>query len=202
MSENLSDNPGQMFVNLADTSFNLLMQKRIRKVLVVCSQYDFYMLEEDGRIDEHIFNEYVSLNLRYPPVFIHASSAREALKILKTDDIDLVIEMLSIGDIDAFQLAKKFKKNYPGIPIVVLTHFSREVSIRLEREDLSAIDYVFSWLGNTDIFLAIIKLIEDSMNASNDILKIGVQAILLVEDSVRYISSYLPYLYRIILEQS
>jgi len=187
---------------LPDTSFSLLMQKRIRKVLVICSQYDFYMLEADGRIDEHIFNEYVSLNLRYPPVFIHADSAKKATDILKNDDIDLIIEMLSIGDVDAFQLAKQLKNEYSDIPIVVLTHFSREVSIRLENEDLSAIDYVFCWLGNPDIFLAIIKLIEDSMNAENDVLKIGVQSILLVEDSIRFISSYLPSLYRIILEQS
>ncbi len=178
------------------------MQKRIRKVLVICSQYDFYMLEEDGRIDEHIFIEYVSLNLRYPPVFIHASSARKAFRILEEEDIDLVIEMLSTGDTDAFHLAKQLKQLNPEIPVVVLTHFSREVSLQLEKEDLSAVDYVFCWLGNPDIFLAIIKLIEDSMNAENDILTIGVQSILLVEDSVRYISSYLPLLYRIILEQS
>jgi hypothetical protein len=185
-----------------DTSFNLLMQKRIRKVLVICSQYDFYMLEEDGRIDEHIFNEYVSLNLRYPPVFIHADSAKKAMQLLSANEVDLVVEMLSIGDVDAFQLAVQLKSLYPSIPIVVLTHFSREVSLRLEKEDLSAVDYVFSWLGNSDIFLAIIKLIEDSMNAENDILRVGVQSILLVEDSVRYISYYLPLLYRIILEQS
>ena len=101
---------------------------------------------------------------------------------------------------DAFRLAKEIKQTRPGIPIVVLTHFSRDVSLRLEREDLSAIDHVFCWLGNPDIFLAIIKLIEDAMNAEHDMLTIGVQSILLVEDSVRYISSYLPYLYRIVLE--
>ena len=202
MAEKPSSDVESSIVNLADTAFNLLMQKRIRKVLVISSKYDFYMLEEDGRIDEHIFNEYVSLNLRYPPVFIHASSASDAFRQLENESIDLVIEMLSIGDLDAFQLAKQIKKRYAGIPVVVLTHFSREVSLRLEKEDLSAIDYVFSWLGNADIFLAIIKLIEDAMNAENDILKVGVQSILLVEDSVRYISSYLPYLYRIILEQS
>jgi len=185
-----------------DTSFNLLMQKRIRKILVICSDYDFYMLEEDGRIDEHIFNEYVSLNLRYPPVFIHANSAKQAFAQLEKESIDLVIEMLSIGDSDTFQLAKQVRQQYPEVPIVVLTHFSREVSLRLENEDLSAIDHVFCWLGNPDIFLAIVKLIEDSMNAENDILKIGVQCILLIEDSIRYISSYLPNLYHIILEQS
>ncbi|MBN2481160.1 MAG: phosphoenolpyruvate synthase [Bacteroidales bacterium] len=186
----------------SDTSFNLLMQNRIRKVLVICSSYDFFMLEEDGRIDEQIFNEYVSLSLRYPPIFIHAHSAKKALTILENEQIDLIIEMLSIGDLDTFELAKKLKEAHPKIPIVVLTHFSREVSLKLENEDLSAIDYVFCWLGNSDLLLAIIKLIEDKMNADFDIQEVGVQAILLVEDSVRFISSFLPDLYKIVLEQS
>lgn len=186
----------------SDTSFNLLMQNRIRKVLVICSSYDFFMLEEDGRIDEQIFNEYVSLNLRYPPVFIHADSAKMAMGILESDRIDLVIEMLSIGDVDPFAFARQIKDKHPKIPIVVLTHFSREVSLKLENEDLSAIDYVFCWLGNSDLLLAIIKLIEDRMNAEFDIQEVGVQAILLIEDSVRYISAFLPVLYKVILEQT
>jgi CheY-like chemotaxis protein len=186
----------------SDTSFNLLMQNRIRKVLVICSSYDFFMLEEDGRIDEQIFNEYVSLNLRYPPVFIHADSARKAVNILENDRIDLIIEMLSIGDVDTFALARQLKEKHPKIPIVVLTHFSREVSLKLENEDLSAIDFVFCWLGNSDLLLAIIKLIEDRMNADFDIQEVGVQAILLIEDSVRYISAFLPVLYKVVLEQS
>jgi CheY-like chemotaxis protein len=160
------------------------------------------MLEEDGRIDEQIFNEYVSLNLRYPPIFIMASSAAAAFDILKKEKIDLVIEMLNIRDMDTFELAKKIKARYKDIPIVTLTHFSREVSVRLQHEDLSAIDYVFSWLGNADLLLAIIKLIEDKMNVENDVQAVGVQTILLVEDSIRYISSYLPNLYKIILKQS
>lgn len=186
----------------SDTSFNLLMQNRIRKVLVICSSYDFYMLEEDGRIDEQIFNEYVSLSLRYPPVFVHADSAKKAMQVLENDRIDLIIEMLSIGDVDTFELARLLKEKHPRIPIVVLTHFSREVSLKLENEDLSAIDYVFCWLGNSDLLLAIIKLIEDRMNAEFDIREVGVQTILLIEDSVRYISSFLPVLYKVILEQS
>jgi len=186
----------------SDTSFNLLMQNRIRKVLVICSSYDFFMLEEDGRIDEQIFNEYVSLNLRYPPVFVHADSAKKAVNILENDRIDLIIEMLSIGDVDTFELARQLKEKHPKIPIVVLTHFSREVSLKLENENLSAIDYVFCWLGNSDLLLAIIKLIEDRMNADFDIQEVGVQSILLVEDSVRYISTFLPVLYKVVLEQS
>lgn len=186
----------------AETAFDLLMKRRILNVLLICSKYDAFMLEEDGRIDEQIFMEYVSLNLRYPPKFIHVTSADDAFTALSTQSIDLVISMLNIEGMDTFNLAKKMKELYPGKPIVVLTHFSREVSVKLSREDLSAIDYVFAWLGNAQIMLAIIKLIEDSMNADHDVNRVGVQVILLVEDSVRFYSAYLPLIYRIIFTQS
>lgn len=185
-----------------DTSFNLLMQKRIRRILLICSSYDAFMLEEDGRIDEQIFNEYVSLNLKHPPTFIHTDTAQGALNILEHEEIDLVIEMLSVGESDAFDLAKLLKKKNNTIPIVVLTPFSRKVSLLLKNEDLSAIDYVFCWLGNADLLLAIIKMLEDKMNAPFDVSKIGVQVIILVEDSIRYVSTYLPALYKIVLNQS
>lgn len=192
----------QTFFPFSEVHYDQLMQKRIYKVLLICSQYDAFTLEEDGRIDEKIFNEYVSLNLRYPPQFIQVSSAEEAFKILKDEKIDLVITMLSVGGMDPFLLAKRIKNEYNNIPIVVLTPFSREISLRLKNEDLSAIDYVFSWLGNTNLLLAIIKLIEDKMNVDADVTKVGVQVILLVEDSIRFYSSYLPTIYKIILEQS
>jgi DNA-binding NarL/FixJ family response regulator len=188
--------------DFTDTSFDLLMQKRIHRVLVICSNYDNYMLEEDGRIDEQIFNEYVSLNLRYPPTFVQTDNAEDAFRILEKGNVDLVISMLSLRGTDVFALAKMIKAKYEQIPIVVLTYFSREVSLRLEGEDLSAIDYVFCWLGDASLILAIIKLIEDKMNADYDIENIGVQAIILVENSIRYISSYLPNIYRIVLLQS
>ncbi len=194
--------PYNISYDFTDTSFDKLMQKRIHRVLLVCSNYDAFILEEDGRIEEQIFNEYVSLNLRYPPMVIQADTPEKAFRILQEDQIDLVISALRIGDKDTFTLAKEMRAIKPDIPIVVLTYFSREVSKKIEEEDLSAIDYVFSWLGNADILLAIIKLIEDKMNAEDDILKVGVQTILFVEDSIRYISSYLPNLYRIILRQS
>ena len=189
-------------IDFDQTAFNLLMQKRIRQVLLICSSYDAFMLEEDGRIDEQIFNEYVSLNLRYPPFFIQVNNSKDAFNILSSQHIDLVIEMLNIEDIDPFELAKKIKEKYSDIPIVILTNFSREVSFRLQNEDMTAIDYVFCWLGNADLLLAIIKLIEDRMNADHDIEVVGVQNILLVEDSIRYISTYLPTLYKIVLKQS
>ncbi len=186
----------------AETAFDLLMRKRILNVLLICSKYDAFLLEEDGRIDEQIFNEYVNLNLRYPPKFFQVTSASEAFNILETKPIDLVITMLNVEGMDPFTLAKKIKQSFSEKPIVVLTPFSREVSLKLSREDLSAIDYVFSWLGNAQIMLAIIKLIEDVMNVEHDVNKVGVQVILLVEDSVRYYSSYLPSIYRIIFTQS
>jgi len=183
-----------------DTSFKLLMQKRIYHVLLICSTYDAFMLEEDGRIDEQIFNEYVSLNLRYPPRFIQATTSEDAFEILHRENIDLIITMLSVGD--PFELGKRIKVKYPRKPIVVLTPFSREVTLRLGSGDLSAIDHIFCWLGNAEILLAAIKLIEDQMNVQHDVEEVGVQAILLVEDSVRFYSTYLPNLYKIIFKQS
>jgi len=188
--------------DFSDTSFDLLMQTRIHKVLLVCSNYEAFMLEEDGRIDEQIFIEYVSLNLRYPPVFVQVDSAEEAFQRLEEENIDLVITMWGKGDMDTFELSRQIKREHKNIPIVVLAYFSREVSVQIKKGDLSAIDYVFCWLGNADILLAIIKLIEDKMNADHDIIQIGVQAILLVEDSIRYYSSYLPNIYKIVLKQS
>ena len=185
-----------------EAEFDSLMKNRVYRVLIICSNYDYFMLEEDGRIDEQIFNEYVSLNLRYPPIFIHADSARKAFAILQRENIDLVISMLSVGEMDAFGLSGRIKEKYPAKPIVVLTPFSREVSMKLVKEDLSAIDYVFSWLGNANLLVAIIKLIEDRMNLAYDVMEVGVQTILLVEDSIRYYSSYLPDIYNIVFTQS
>ncbi|MBW6461317.1 MAG: response regulator, partial [Bacteroidales bacterium] len=111
----------------SDTSFQKLMRRRIHHVLLISSTYDAFVLEDDGRIDEQIFNEYVSLNLRYPPQFILASSEKQAFELLHEEKIDLIIVMLSSEEMDTFSLAEKIKKDNPAIPIVVLTPFSREV---------------------------------------------------------------------------
>ena len=185
-----------------EVAFKQLMQNRINKVLIVCSNYDFYMLEEDGRIDERIFNEYTKLNLRYPPNFIHANSAKRAVAILADDNIDVVITWLDIGNYKAFETSKIIKKAYPDVPIAALSHYSSELRKKLEKDNSGVIDFVFHWSGNVDIFLAIIKLTEDRMNAENDINVIGVKAILLVEDSLRFYSKYLPVIYKIILKQT
>lgn len=185
-----------------DTPFMGLMKKRIYHVLLIASEYDTFILEGDGRVDEQIFIEYVSLSLRYPPQFFIVNSSEQAFQILEEENVDLIITMLSDEGEDTFDLSKKIKKDFPGIPIVVLTAFSREVSLKISEEDLSVIDYIFSWLGNSDILLAIIKLIEDKRNAEQDINEVGVQAILLVEDSIRFYSVYLPLIYKIIFKQS
>ena len=185
-----------------DVAFNELMQNRINKILIVCSNYDFYMLEEDGRIDERIFNEYTALNLRYPPSFIHANSVRRAIKKLGSDKIDLVITWLDIGNYKAFETSQKIKDAFPDVPITALSHYSSELRKKIVSSNTGVIDFVFHWNGNIDIFLAIIKLTEDRMNAEKDINKIGVKAILLVEDSLRFYSRYLPIIYKIIVKQS
>lgn len=187
---------------LRDTPFANLMNKRIYNVLLIATKYDAFMLEDDGRVDEQIFNEYTSLSLRYPPRFTQVTTEEEALAELKDRNFELIICMPNMDHRDIFSAAKEIKVHYPNIPIVVLTPFSKEVSKRVANEDLSAIDYVFSWLGNTDLLLAIIKLIEDKMNAPEDVASVGVQIILLVEDSIRFYSAALPYLYKFVLEQS
>lgn len=192
------------FKNLVfkDTSFANLMNKRIYNVLLIATKYDSFMLEDDGRVDEQIFNEYTSLSLRYPPRFTQVTTEEEALNELKNRNFELIICMPNMDNRDIFAAASEIKVHYPNIPIVVLTPFSKEVSKRIANEDLSAIDYVFSWLGNSELLLAIIKLIEDKMNAPDDTASVGVQIILLVEDSIRFYSSALPHLYKFVLEQS
>ena len=185
-----------------DTTFANLMRHRIYNVLLYASKYDAFILEEDGRIDEQLFNEYTALNLRYAPRFTLVSSPEEATELLKERSFELVISMPSGDSINPFEWAKGVKAQFPEIPIVVLTPFSKSVSQRIANEDLSAIDYVFSWLGNADILLAIIKLIEDKMNVEEDIKSVGVQVILFVEDSIRFYSSIVPQLYKYVFTQS
>lgn len=186
---------------LKDTSFASLMNRRVYNVLLIATKYDTFMLEEDGRIDEQIFNEYMSLNLRYPPRFTLVSNRKEAMAELKNNHYELIISMPNLDDPSSFSVATHIKKKYPEIPFTELTPFSKEVTKRLAHYDLSSVDYVFSWLGNSELLLAIIKLIEDFMNVDHDT-EVGVQTILLVEDSIRFYSSALPILYRTVLQES
>jgi hypothetical protein len=185
-----------------DTHFSNLMLHRIFNVLLIANPYDAFMLEDDGRIDEKIFNEYTSLSLRYPPRFTQVSTYEEAKTQFETVTFDLIICMPSTGETDIFDTGRQIKNEHPSIPIVILTPFSHGITARMANEDISAFDYVFCWLGNTDLLLSIIKLIEDRMNLDHDVNEVGVQVILLVEDGIRFYSSVLPNLYKFVLKQS
>ena len=203
MSDTTNNIP-QEFNNffLKDVSFVNLMTRRIFNVLIVANPYDAFMLEDDGRVDEKIFDEYMELGMRYPPTFTQVSTTEEASNVLQTTDIDLVICMPGNADNDAFAVARDVKHMAPHVPCVVLTPFSHGITKRIENEDMTLFDYVFCWLGNTNLILSIIKLIEDQMNIEHDIKEAGVQMILLVEDNIRFYSSVLPNLYNYILAQS
>ena len=187
---------------LKDVSFVNLMTRRIFNVLIVANPYDAFMLEDDGRVDEKIFDEYTELGMRYPPTFTQVSTTEEARHVLDETNIDLVICMPGTADNDAFTVAREVKSIKPSVPCVVLTPFSHGITKRMQNEDMSIFDYVFCWLGNTNLILSIIKLIEDKMYIEHDIEEAGVQMILLVEDNIRFYSSVLPNLYNYILQQS
>ena len=186
------------------------MARRVRRILLVCNNYDSFALEEDGRIDVQIAQEYLELNLSNPPAIVRAETTREALSIVESqkskveskDSFDLILVVYSAGGNEVWDFAKEAKGILPDCPIVLLSSFSKEVYRRMEQVDKSDIDYLFNWNNSTDLIIAIIKLIEDRMNAEHDILDEGVRAILLVEDSVRYYSTYLPLLYKLVLQQN
>lgn len=189
------------------------MERRVRRILLVCNNYDSFALEEDGRIDVQIAEEYAELNLSNPPSIVRAETTDEALELVKSQKskaeshdadapFDLIITVYSAGGLDVFDFAAESKRLLPDCPIVLLSSFSKEVYRRVEQQDKTNIDYLFNWNNSTDLIIAIIKLIEDRMNAEHDILSEGVRAILLVEDSVRYYSTYLPLLYKLVLQQN
>ncbi len=183
--------------------YTSLMSRRIRKILLICNSYDSYSLEEDGRIEAQITHEYSELNLSNPPSIKQVESTKEALEL--GDELagfDLVITMYNVGEIDVFTFSKIMKERCPQTPVVLLTNFSKEILRKTEESDTSSLDYVFCWNNSADLIIAIIKLLEDRMNAEHDVLEVGVQTILLVEDSVRYYSTYLPAIYKLVLQQN
>ena len=185
------------------TDYTQLMARRIRRILLVCNNYDSFSLEEDGHIEAQITQEYAGLNLSNPPSIVRAESTVEALEILAKDNhFDLIITMYNVGKMDVFGFSIEAKKLAPETPIVLLSSFSREIYRRITEHDHEGIDYVFCWNSSTDVLIAIIKLLEDKLNAEHDCLQMGARVILLVEDSVRYYSTYLPLLYKLVLQQN
>lgn len=188
---------------MENSNYTSLMAKRVRRILLVCNNYDSFALEEDGRIDVQIAQEYAELNLSNPPAIVRAETTHEALmKVHLGERFDLIAIVYSAGGNEVWEFAEEAKRLQSNCPIVLLSAFSKEMHNRFEQHNSSAIDLYFNWNNSTDLIIAIIKLIEDKMNAPHDILEEGVRAILLVEDSVRYYSTYLPLLYKLVLQQN
>lgn len=185
------------------TDSTALMARRIRRILLICNSYDAFALEEDGYLNTQIKNEYAELSLSNPPEICRIETTTEALNLLESGQrFDLILTMYNVGEIGVFDFSRKAKQYDNDTPVVLLASYSREVYRKIEKQKDNGIDYFFCWNGSTDLIIAIIKLLEDRINADSDILESGVQAILLVEDNIRYYSTYLPALYKIILQQN
>ncbi len=183
--------------------FSNLMLRHVYSVLLICSDYDRFMLEEDGRVEEELYKEYTALGLSTPPKITHASNETDALAMIDSLPFDLVISMLDLGSDRVEGLAKAIKEKKPSMPVIALSPSpDHRKAKELRGENCPYIDYLFYWQGNAALFLAMVKLIEDRMNADHDTNEADVQVIVLVEDSVRFISSYLPEMYLCLIKQN
>jgi ActR/RegA family two-component response regulator len=183
--------------------FSNLMLNHIYNVLLICNDYDRFLLEEDGRVEEELYIEYTQLGLSNPPKFIHTSSGEEALKLMEERQFELVIAMLDLGDESVEHLAEAIKERDPSMPVIVLSPSpSHRRNKLIKGSDSEAIDYFFYWQGDPTIFLAMIKLVEDQMNLAHDTSVADVQIIILVEDSIRFYSSFLPMMYTCLIQQN
>lgn len=186
-----------------EDNFHELMKKRVKEILLVSSFYDAYIFEQDGRLSEQIVGEYKQLNLSTAPRITSVPTKEEALRKVSTNNYDLVITMMRIGETIPYELSTSLKQICPDIPILLLLNNAADINlIKKFPEKLKAIDNVFLWNGDCKIFLAMIKYVEDKWNIDHDT-KIGmVRIILLVEDSINFYSSYLPLLYSLVMRQT
>jgi len=183
--------------------FQNLMRLRVRDILLVSSLYDLYLFEEDGRLYELIRNEYQGLNLSHSPELTRVSSGTEAIALAREENrFDLIITTLHIEDMPPVHFAKLLKESGLHIPIVLLAHDNKELKMLLLNKDHLVFDKIFIWQGDFRIIIAIVKYFEDIMNVDHDTRMVGVQTIIVIEDSVRYYSSFLPIIYTEILNQS
>ncbi|MFQ6605197.1 MAG: PEP/pyruvate-binding domain-containing protein [Fidelibacterota bacterium] len=186
---------------LREIDFQDLMVFRIYEIMLVSSPYDAFVLEEGGRLTEQILEEYHGMNFNYPPRVWHVNSGKEALQLLSSRKLDLILIMTRITDMNPLQLAERIKVRYPKKPVILLAFDQSEVHELLDVNLLPTlpVDHIFLWTGHAEVLLAIIKFIEDKRNASRDIKKGDVRAIIFIEDTPKYYSTILPILYKVIM---
>ncbi len=186
-----------------EDNFHNLMQYRVRKILLISTFYDAYIFEHDSKLADQIVGEYHQLNLTTVPRMVSAPTGKEALRKLEGEHFDLVITTMRIGEISPFELADKVKEISPDTAVLLLLTGKTDINlVNRNQHRMENIENVFLWNGNSRLFLAMIKYIEDKRNVLYDTEKGFVRVILLVEDSITFSSMYLPLLYTEIMEQT
>ncbi|HJS74277.1 MAG TPA: DUF5752 family protein, partial [Vicinamibacteria bacterium] len=184
------------------SGFQDLIQKRVQDVLLVATLYDYYILSQDGRLGEQFLGEFLELNLRHTPNLTHAFSGKEALeRARESNRYDLIITSVELGDMNVLGLVSALRAEGIETPVVLLAYDRRELS-QLEKRDVSGIERMFLWQGDVRILVAIVKYMEDKLNVAHDTGVVGVPAIVLVENSIRYYSSFLPVIYTELVKHS
>src|SRR5215475_16016132 len=183
--------------------FHALMRYRIMDILLVASPYDSFVLEEAGQIGERVMGEFRNLDLHYGPGLTTVASGSEALDLVReASRFNLIISGLTLGDMNGAELGRRVNALGLGIPVVLLAFDAREIKTFAAHNDLSAVEKVFLWQGDARILLAIVKYVEDRRNVVHDTRTMGVQVIILIEDNIRYYSSFLPAIYGELLHHS
>ena len=183
--------------------FQKLMQKKVHDILLVSSLYDFYLFEEDGRLYEQIREEYQSLNLSWAPEIMHVTTGQEALNLIKNQSkYEIIVTTLHIEDMHVMELAQKIRAIASDVPLILLAYDNRERKELTSQYDTSIFDRLFIWQGDYRLMMGIVKYVEDRLNLDNDALTVGVQSIILVEDNIKFYSSYLPLIYTEVFKQS
>ncbi|MBV6421959.1 MAG: hypothetical protein DAHOPDDO_03247 [Ignavibacteriaceae bacterium] len=183
--------------------FQKLMRFKIQNILLVSSIYDYYLFEEDGRLYELIRSEYQNLNLSQAPEITHVTTGEEAIELLKEEhNFDLIITTLHIEDMHVVKFAHQVKNLAVKLPVILLAYDNIERKELTTHYDTSVFERIFIWNGDFHLLIGIIKYIEDKMNVEEDTQNIDVQVIILVEDNIKFYSSYLPLIYTEIFNQS
>src|SRR6202790_3304518 len=183
--------------------FENLMPFRVQNILLVSSLYDSFILREDGRLNELLIDESLELHPQHIPGITHVSSSAEALELARSQPrFNLIVTNLAVGDMTAAQLAREVKLAGLDVPVVVLAYDYREVKNFISRNPVTDVERIFLWQGNARILIAIVKYIEDKRNVLHDTRAMGVPVLLVVEDNIRYYSSFLPVMYTELIKQS